>query len=682
METRFSRLTSEKDGSEPLRIELAPGLNVIKGSRESLRGIPEALAEGLFGREAVTSPDADGSHLSPPRVELEGESAGNAWHVLRTPGRPAIALQAGRQVDEPRINSRLRTWIGADWRYYLRLGLAVGETGEAAPDIEELVVPALAEMVGKEELDRLREIDKRLDILVRGRATGHGEPGLPDVERAISTLEGRLAAESQEVEKHRRLRESLEQTESELARREGRLAELETLLDAGSSWNQARKELEALERQLDLLGRIRDTLRRGAELRHKEQELPAADPDDIRMAVREIEQLARENREADEERERLTASLRVSRAGSGPLKRAGVPVILTGALLCVGGILGSFFNIYLIFVFFGGLPVVILGLSRMQRFHEMSMDVGESSTARYLRRLEIRQRQRESRMDRILQRLNCRDLDELAALARLADISIDREIIQPRRELLPAGVTANNLDGEMERLALAVEGAREAVETAAPSRPALQEIEPLVQEYRELREEREKLGAQAMRTRSALDELEEKAQVPISLEGRLSRLTRARDETVREIERLRAESESVENRLGELVAEAVSRLEERVSRMVEKLSGGVYRRVQFAEEASSLELYSEFRREFIPPAEAGENVARAVWLALRLALFDAIFGRNNPPLVMREPLKGLGEPAARQALQMLKEGARTRQTLVLTGLPDYDLYADRLLDLS
>ncbi len=49
---------------------------------------------------------------------------------------------------------------------------------------------------------------------------------------------------------------------------------------------------------------------------------------------------------------------------------------------------------------------------------------------------------------------------------------------------------------------------------------------------------------------------------------------------------------------------------------------------------------------------------------------------------MHEPMEGLGEPAAGQAMQFLREASRTRQTLVLTSLDDYDAYADRLLYIS
>ncbi len=655
---------------------------MIKGPGGALAAVPEALGEALFGAPAHALAGAGAAAGEVSRVELEGVSAGNAWHILRIPDRPAIALQAGRKIDAEQLGSRLEAWVGADLRYYLRVGLALGESEDAWPGVEELVIPALAEMVGREALDRLREIDLRLDILVSGRAAGHGEPGLPDVERAIVALGQRLDMASQDVEKFRSLQQNLVQTESDIQRCAARLDELAETLDAGSSWNQSRKELEKLEQQLDLLGRMRDTLHHQDDIDRKEQQL-ALDGAEIGQALREIEELQRENREAAEESEKLSANLRVSRAGSGPLKRAGAPIVLTGALLCVGGILGSFFNIYLVFIFFFGLPVVVFGLSRMQRFHEMSIDVGESSTARQLKRLEQRTRQREARIEKLLGRLNCHDLDELAALAHLAEnFGTDREIIQSRLELLPAGVTPNNLEQEMERLARRVEESRSVLEAEGQMRPSVPALESLVQEYKDLKEEREKLEALRMRTRAAMEEMEERAQGPLALEARRARLVQARDETVREIERLRHESERVEDHLGELVAEAVARLEERLSRILNLLSDGVYKQVRFAEEASSLELFSEFRGEFILPAEAGEGVERAVWLALRLALFEAIFGRNNPPLVMQEPLAGLGEQAERQGIQLLKEASRMRQTLILTSRNSYDAYADRLLDLS
>ncbi len=675
METRFSRLISEHDGAEAYRLEFAPGLNVLKGPGGTLAAIPEALGEALAGASVPVSGEVS-------RVELEGSSAGNTWHILRIPDRPAIALQAGRKIDAEQLDSRMETWIGADLRYYLRVGLALGESEDPGSGVEELVLPALAEMVGREALDRLREIDLRLDILLRGRAAGHGEPGLPDVERAISALGERLDMASQDVEKFRSLQQSLQQTESDLEQCDGRLDEVERSLDAGSSWNQSRKELEKLEQQLDLLGRMRDTLHHREDIDRKEQQLALAG-DEIRQALSEIEELQRENREAAQESEKLSANLRVSRAGSGPLKRAGAPIVLTGALLCIGGILGSFFNIYLVFIFFFGLPVVIFGLSRMQRFHELSIDVGESSTARQLKRLETRSRQREARIDKLLKKLNCHDLDELAALAHMSEnLGTDREIIQSRLELLPAGVTPNNLEQEMKKLAKRLEEARSTLDAEGLKRPSVPAVESLVQEYKELKEEREKLEAARKRTRAAMEEMEERAQGPLALEARRARLIQAREDTVREIERLRNESERVEGHLGELVAEAVGRLEERVNRILEILSGGVYKQVRFAEEASSLELFSAFRGQFIAPAEAGDGVARAVWLSLRLALFEAIFGRNNPPLVMYEPVAGLGEPAAHLGIQLLKEVSRTRQTLILTGLDSYDAYADRLLDLS
>ncbi len=357
--------------------------------------------------------------------------------------------------------------------------------------------------------------------------------------------------------------------------------------------------------------------------------------------------------------------------------------MLTGALLLIGGFLGSFFNIYLVFVCFSGLPVVIFGLSRMQRFHEMSIDVGESSTARQLRRLEARSRQRDARIDKLLKRLNCRDIEELEALAQIVgNLGTDGEIIQSRLDLLPASITPANLEEEMARLAQQVEERRSDLDSDTSSRPPLDEVETLVSEYKELKEEREKLDAARRRALVSIAELEERSEGPLRLETRRTRLEKARDETVREIERLRSESEGVENKLGEQVAEAVVRLEERIGRILEQLSGGVYRRVSFGEEASSLELYSEFRGEFIAPAEAGEGVARGVWLALRMALYEAIFGRNNPPLLLREPLEGLGEAAAQQGMQLLREASRVRQTLILTSDDIYDIYADRLLEVS
>ncbi|MHB8779787.1 MAG: hypothetical protein ACYC55_00170 [Candidatus Geothermincolia bacterium] len=657
MKTLFESIVCEPEGAERLQMRLHPGLNTIDAGAARLAVLERAIAEALFGKEALPA----GRNGTPAiaRVELEGRSGERNWRILRT-GTSVLATEEGQVIKPDRVSDRLTAWLGTDAAQYLRLALATGRDLSANP--EAMIMPTLIQLLGTESLDDLRETEHKLDILLRGRATGDGEPGLPELQAAIKMAQTRVAGLTQDGDKRALMWQQAGEIEEAIEACELRQRSLEEQLETRERWNAAATELEQMEKKLGFLERMLQGIEEGGEVAVTSGALFDMDPEEAVAVLGEMGELEEEAIQDSKEAERLKTQLRMSRASAGPLKRAGAPATMAGMMLCIFGILGSFFNINLIFAFFGGLPVLVFGLQRMQRYHEKAIDADDRSAARQLARIRVRAEHRSARREKLMRRLGCEDREEFDSLMAVmrGESSAPAGMMaeEPHAEL-----TSERLAGEVEAMRARLDGARAEFHRELAEAPILTEVESLVAAYKECREERERLEAAMLRARTSLADSGHPE--PELARLRWERLLRAEQQTQAEIERLTSESERLSLELADAVAAALTSLEARVGTFIDRLTRGVYSKVRIASDGAAIEVFSGARGEYIIPAEAGNSVERGLLLALRLALFDTIFSRSNPPLVLLDPMEGLTAQMAEGLRALLEEMGRGRQILLL-----------------
>lgn len=127
--------------------------------------------------------------------------------------------------------------------------------------------------------------------------------------------------------------------------------------------------------------------------------------------------------------------------------------------------------------------------------------------------------------------------------------------------------------------------------------------------------------------------------------------------------------------------EAHETLAPTASRFLDKLTAGRHKGLSLdAKLAPSID--TPEKGEPAAPDELSYATREQVYLALRLAMCEALWPEEGPPLILDEPLLAFDETRKAAALELLRDLAQRRQIIILTCSHDYDSIAANRIELG
>lgn len=123
-------------------------------------------------------------------------------------------------------------------------------------------------------------------------------------------------------------------------------------------------------------------------------------------------------------------------------------------------------------------------------------------------------------------------------------------------------------------------------------------------------------------------------------------------------------------------------LERRMVADIARVTDGRYRRVRVNDADLGIEVFSPERGDWVSVADLSQGTLDVVYLAARLGLVRLVTGDRRPPLVLDDPFVTLDDERAPRALELLREVAADFQVIYLTTSDRYDRLADRVVELA
>jgi len=704
-----------------LDLELAPGLNVVRGPNESGKTtIQRALELALTRR--VTSGSNDLDALRPwtageddrPWVRLEFEQEiddkldhGSLEKSFRGPKGTVELVTEGQSITDPALADQVTAELTgipteaffrstASVRHHELDGLARDEatlrdrlqasisggdrgTSRARRKLER----ALFELNTKGEKNPGKLKVAEANLAQANAALRNGEMALAQLEKdrdALATArERRVQAEADLVEK-RSLLDKARTVERLVAERDVAKQRFERYRAAVEVNEQIAKLEETHPAKMELpllreiLGKVRD-----ADVRIRELKSLLAGEVEIKFAVEEPTPRAWRPT-AIGAVAFILASVAIEIADVFNLTPIHLPSVgITGTPLEISGLSA----LALLLLLFG---VVLAAIGRRQR--ERASDFRRT---RDLREAEVERRLRgRSQLENELQmaevmmqdQLSTIGLPDLAAVQALHDAEEAHltELIKLRAQL--EGLVGREAAEKLPQLRDAA-GAEIEQKTAA-----LDEMGPIAKEAR-ARERLEVEVNDADRTLGAIRDEEAGArarvdQNPVDAEEvaghaehaetwteqlmALQRRARVYDTTLRGLEA--AERATIRS--------ATRYLERRMVTDLDRVMGGRYKRVQVDDTDLGIKVYAPEAARWVDVTTLSQGTLDVVYLAARIGLVRLVTGDRRPPLVLDDPFVTLDDDRATRALELLKEISTDFQVIYLTTSARYDNVADRV----
>ncbi|HUR16101.1 MAG TPA: AAA family ATPase [Candidatus Limnocylindrales bacterium] len=689
-----------------LTLDLAPGLNVVRGPNEAGKStVQRAIEMALFRRPTSSSQDLDDSRQwrqpdSDPTVELDfaaDEERGSLRKVFAG-HRGTVELRIGAEtiVDPAAVEAHMARLTGLPSEKFFRATASVHhqELTGLTQDESTLRDRLQQSMSGA---DRGTHAARRKleEAIRRYRTEGVKNPGYLKVLRTdVERLREQVRRGEQALEQLERDRRILAEARALRAAQDERLAE-------------QRENVARAERAVTLTTKIADSTRRyavykrAAELRGEMNQLQASHPSTIPLPTLKatVEYLRNREFNLSEMRAELAAEPDLSGYDAALVEPRWRPLLTAAAVLFVMAALAAIAGVVLVQPVIGLITAVAVGvLAAIAAF----AGVGRR------RRVEDVRMQNELRESEIARRLAGRtDLAERVGQAE-----------QQRAEAL-ASIGLSDLSRAETMLAAEVEHAAQIGARKAEYRGLLGD-DPADEDVSVLRDQ---AAAEADESRHALAGMGDVGREP---EKHLAvyviavqKLTSERDTTLQQeataearvtanevdAEVVAADAEalgstqeslaSAERRLRiyedvlatlndaerTTMKKAARFLEQRMARDVEKVTGGRYRRLKVDEQTLTFTVFSPETNDWLDVRQLSQGTLDQLYLCARLGIVRQVTSPAAPPLIFDDPFITFDETRAARAVGLLKELARDNQVIYLTTSDRYDAQADKVIEL-
>jgi len=690
-----------------LDMELAPGLNIVRGPNEAGKStVQRALEMALFRKPTSSSQDLDESRPwqdpdADPVVEVEFQDDGTTG-VLRKKfagQHGTVELRVGDETltDPAAVEARVAELTGLPSEKFFKATASVHhqELGGLTQDESTLRDRLQQSMSGADRGTHAAR--KKLEEAIRRYKTeGAKNPGyLKSLRSDVERLQGQVAAGEAALAE-------LEQDRRALADARAGRATLEAQLTEQREAVAAAERAVALNTKLNEAMRRYQLYRRAAELRDEIAVMEAGHPSKVPLAQLRatVERMRNEEFDLAEMRAELATEPDLSGYEVAIATPRWRPWAAVAAVLLVGAVAALLFGVVGNALIVGLGAAVAMGavggfalyralqLRRQVSDVRLQNELRESEIARRLAgRTDLAERVRQAEQERgeTLARLGVSDMpraeavlqaetDHVAAIdnrqAELRGLMSDQpddanvaelrdaaaaESDECRHALAGMGELGNEPDQQLA-------ASRLAVQRLTPQREAALQAEAQADARVAANEtDAEKVASDAEALKAAQEQLAAAERRVRIYEDVLTTLNRSEQATMKKAARF---------------------LEQRMARDVERVTGGRYRRLKVDEATLTFTVFSPEHNDWIDVRQLSQGTLDQLYLCARLGIVRQVTQPANPPLVFDDPFITFDDDRARRALALLKDISHDYQVIYLTTSDRYDAMADKVVELT
>lgn len=558
-------------------------------------------------------------------------------------------------------------------------------------------------------------------------------------EQAKEKLEGADGARAK-AKQEEEARSALLQAEERLREIETELATLRPRLEMATQRQQLERDLTAAKKELGrLVGAIAQAEKLQGDIERWQRELQTRRP----LTVKDVEELERKRNEAGRKRKGATdlreaaastlaqvqeleaeaekvsqEQVTLAPSGVSPVPLFGavaltlVGVALLGAALALGAKLMLPARIVLAFlgaVMAAGGPVLVFRASAAARAHHIQLVLDRERRARevaaqaeHMRGKAARLGQEADEADQeaaeleaqVEAQLTAWQMRDLASAREYAQYNEDlRAKINDARNQLEGALAGRQMD-DLRREQIELQGKVADLQTRL-SEPGMQAAAMSEAEYGELAQRVAALEEEHRHWTSKRAENEGWLRATCGAGEALLVLeeeARAAEAEYKAVERWRRVLNTavgwIDAAVGRARQEAHETIVPGAVRFLQRLTAGRYRGLSVSvrrdrnEERLVPVVDAPEKGELAAPEELSYATREQVYLALRLAMCEALWPEEGPPLILDEPLLAFDETRRAAALELLRELGQRRQLVILTCSHDYDSIAANRIALA
>ncbi len=689
-----------------LEMELAPGLNIVRGPNEAGKTtIQRAIEMALFRRPTSSSQDLDEARPwrdseADPKIELDFEDDGTPGTLRKTFAgqRGTVELRMGEETltDPAAVEAEVARMTGLPSEKFFRATASIHhqELTGLTQDESTLRDRLQQSMSGADR--GTHDVRRKLEEAIRRyRTEGAKNPGY------LKVLHSEVDQVREQVKQGEAALADLERDRRMLAEaRENRAALEEQLAEQREGVVKAERAVALQAKSTDATRRY-TLYKRATELRDEVGRLEANHPSSVSLlSLRStVEHLRNLEFKVSEMRAEMAAEPDLS----GYDVSIAVPIwrpwaILAGVLLVsaviaagVGAATGSIVVALAVAAALGGAGAFAawrsIGLRRRINDIRMQNELRESEIARRLAgRTDLAERVRQTEQERAETLASLRQPDLATAEAILAAETEHISQIGARkaeyRGLLGDEAASEDVgllrdqaaaEGDEHRHALAGMGdlGREPEKHLAAFHVALQRLTP---------DREAALQAEAQADARVMDNEVDAEKVATDAET-----LKAAEESLSSAERRLRIYEDVLATLNgaeqATMKKAARFLEQRMARDIERVTGGRYRRLRVDEATLTFTVFSPESNDWLDVRRLSQGTLDQLYLCARLGIVRQVTQPATPPLVFDDPFITFDDDRARRALELLKDMARDHQVIYLTTSDRYDGLADQVVEL-
>ncbi len=695
-------------GIRDASFEFARGINVIVGPNEAGKStLRAAIRIALYGNAATTSVAKRDEFTSwgaeePPQLVLEFEVNERIFTVTKDFARRAVVLAdgTGRSWDQHKVvQERLGAVVGLPTE---ELFLATAHVAHA--ELERIHVESVAKELGRlitgagEDVTvAIRRLDQRVRAMERGsKGQAIKEPGvlraLDERASALRSEVQRLTASSAEIERkqvsHAEVAAARQRVADDLGAKRSLLELNRRILGDEERLRGLKREEGMLEEKVKSLHE--NTNKLDAINRALEAATAAGVPrEDAIQALRALQgrvsgietHLQHLHRTLQEPPPEVPGGVRARRtmlvASGGLAAFLGILLVVlgwfaAGVVLAISGIiagLGAWWSLYRLVEARRQFDIRLADRqAQLEALQRELAEVQASLSDRLATSGSASASELEGRFDRYHGLVRDR-AHVVAFLAELRGGSTDEGLTDQwktvRREIFVVEEHLRSPEIADRRLTpLHVQALEQEVERLARELPKLEDRE------RRLGWELEQLAADAEGLPLVEERLQEAEDALRTARGRHA------------VYRVALEGLEEAKRLAEVPARTV--MESRASEYLRVLSEGRYSRLRAEEGSLRLEVYSNDAAGWVAVEEPSlsRGTVDLAYLSARLALVHVLAGAKHPPLLFDDPFMAFDERRRAAAAELLRGLSETHQIFLFTCSPEYNTYADQVIDLA
>ncbi|MDI6891571.1 MAG: AAA family ATPase [Actinomycetota bacterium] len=683
-----------------LEMGFSPGINVIKGPNEAGKStLHTAIIAGLFFNPHHTRAEIKGclSWGSDRMYEIGMEvKEDNSSYILRKDFETKKIHLSGSDlreeiVDPARVAGKVREWLGLSSATAFKSTACIQQDkiSQIAKGEKEIGDSLQAIITGEDEasassaLDKLR---KATANLTKGLERVTRYPG--EIQRTmalIDELNGEREGLQQEVNEVKNASTRLFGVEQELEKVVSEFSTKVNLKEKNEKRQKLRKELGDIEHRYQEIQRAfgiaKDIEELDAELVPYSSFFDIQDED-----MGAFHTLLGNKQSYEQTRESLQKQLEQP-LPTPPVEPEPEPasryLLIVGAVLLVLGIVGAFFSRFMPILAVVGLGLAGYGLLKARPPRPIDPAFLFERMKGQLARIETELLGVEQNIKYFLSRTGCET--STACLEEYEKYKPLRAKKAAKKSELTGILGEKNLkDLEIESRALALDRNAKKEEWESLESIALEpeQFQRLLEEIGVLTERKERLSDEKKELEITISKARATPEDIAAIEERLSDLEQrlAFFERRRKIYELTFEVLDKARKASWRAATKV--LEEEIAKHISRVTDGRYESAKVDEETLSFFVYSPEKENYVKAEELSRATIDQIYLAARLGLVRLITGDKKSPLLFDDPFVTFDDKRLESTMKMVKEISKEYQILLFTCENKYDVYADKVLDLT